>query len=79
MLEIFSDNSYKTYKTERFCNLADQNIMLSVETCSDGSEKKVCQDFDICKNKDKCRYLYKNKTMPMESMETGQGKLSASV
>jgi len=59
MLEIFSDNSYRTYKTERFCNLADQNIMLSVETCSDGSEKKTCQDFNNCKDKDKCRYLSK--------------------
>lgn len=73
MLEIFSDNSYKTYKTERFCNLADQNIMLSVETCSDGSEKKVCQDFDICKNKDKCRYLYKK-----NNIETNRGYLSSS-
>ena len=59
MLEIFSDSSYRTYKTERFCNIADQNVILSVEMCSDGSEKRICQNLNICKNKDKCRYLCK--------------------
>jgi len=77
MLEIFSDNSYKTYKTERFCNLADQNIILSVETCSDGSEKKICQDFNICKNKDKCRYLYTKNNMNVVSGHSGAEQLSS--
>ncbi|MCL2776007.1 MAG: hypothetical protein FWD71_22080 [Oscillospiraceae bacterium] len=67
MLEIFSDNTYKTYKTERFCNLANKNIMLLVETCNDGSEKKICQDFDICKSKDKCRYLFRSNTAQHEN------------
>jgi len=71
MIEIFSadsnksnksdnsDNSFSAYKTVRFCALADHNIILSVETRGDGSEEKICQDINACKNKRKCRYLSK--------------------
>ena len=46
----------KIYKTERFCALVDHNVILCVETLSDGSEHKICQDFKECEKKNKCRY-----------------------
>ena len=51
----------KTFRTERFCASADRNIVLSVETAADGTEKKTCQDMNTCKNKNKCRYLFSDK------------------
>ena len=67
MIEIFSAdssnscNSFYTYRTVRFCALVDHNIVLSVETRNDGSEHKICQDFNACKKKNQCRYLSKPK------------------
>ena len=47
----------KSYRTERFCSVADHNIILSVESRIDGSEKKTCHNINECAKKHKCRYL----------------------
>ena len=46
----------RTYRTERFCALVDRNIILCIETLSDGSERKMCQEFKECEKKNQCRY-----------------------
>lgn len=58
MRPIFFDSFCKSYKTERFCSAADQNVTLFVETFADGdgSETRICENVDSCKNKSKCRY-----------------------
>ena len=56
MRPIFLESASKSYKTERFCSAADQNVTISVENSGDGGETKTCQNFDSCKNKEKCRY-----------------------
>ena len=45
-----------SYKTERFCSVADRNVVLSVESRKDGSEKKTCYNNNQCKKKNQCRY-----------------------
>ena len=60
MIKTLSGCLNNTHKTERFCALVDHNIMLFVETLSDGSEKKTCQHFKECEKKNKCRYSISN-------------------
>ena len=45
-----------SYRTERFCSVADRNIVLSVENQNDGSEKKTCHNDAKCKKKNQCKY-----------------------
>ncbi|MCL2095779.1 MAG: hypothetical protein FWH10_02610 [Oscillospiraceae bacterium] len=67
MIEIMSGVSGNDYKTERFCSLADRNIVLFVETQSDGSEKKTCYNINKCDKRNFCRYLTKSAGAQIES------------
>ena len=61
MIYVFTHNPCKTYRTERFCTLVDHNIVLSVETDGDGGESKTCYNIGVCKKKNQCRYLSRDK------------------
>ena len=60
MIKTLSNCVCKTHKTERFCALVDQNIILCVETLGDGSEQRTCQYFKDCDKNNKCRYSKSN-------------------